>query len=175
MSVEVTPGAASAPGEAGEGADVARFKAAMSRFATGVAIVSACDAGEPVGFTCQSLVSLSLDPPLLALAPAKCSTSWPRIARAGTFCANILSQEQLTLCKRFAKSGGDKFSGTQWRPGRLGAPVLSGSLAAIECRVEIVHDAGDHEIVVGRVANVQLGDGEPLIFYRSSFTHLLRC
>ncbi len=63
--------------------DLAQFKDAMSRFTTGVTIVAGMEDGQPVGFTCQSFVSLSIEPPFVAVAPARTSTSWPRIARAG--------------------------------------------------------------------------------------------
>ena len=145
----------------------ADLKSVMGRFATGVTIVTAVDEGSAVGFTCQSFVSLSLDPPLIALAPAKSSTSWPRIFRAGSFCVNILSDAQRDLCMAFAVPGGDKFSGISWSPASRGAPILDESLAFVECQLELVHDAGDHEIVVGRVLAVGQGNGSPLLYYRS--------
>lgn len=150
--------------------DTARFKEAMGRFATGVTIVTALEEDEPVGFTCQSFVSLSIDPPFVALAPAKTSTSWPRIARAGSFCVNVLAEHQQALCRDFAVSGGDKFAGVEWhRSAHGGAPIIEGSLAWIACGLELIHDAGDHELVIGRVMDLGLGDGEPLLFYRSAF------
>jgi len=144
----------------------------MGRFATGVTVVTAMDGGRPVGFTCQSFVSLSLEPPLVALAPAKTSTSWPRIRRAGSFCVNVLSDRQAAVCRAFARSGGDKFTGVDWRPGVTGAPVLRSTLAWVECRLEAIHDAGDHELVVGRVLALHTGEGTPLLFYRSRFARL---
>ncbi|MGH8995842.1 MAG: flavin reductase family protein [Acidimicrobiales bacterium] len=153
--------------------DTTQFKEAMSRFATGVTIVTAMEESTPVGFSCQTFVSLSLDPPLVALAPAKTSTSWPRIARAGSFCVNVLSDRQSGLCMNFAVSGGDKFSGVPWHPAETGgAPIIEGSLAWIDCRLELVHDAGDHELVIGKVLDLGLGEGEPLVYYRSGFGHL---
>jgi flavin reductase (DIM6/NTAB) family NADH-FMN oxidoreductase RutF len=151
--------------------DIEAFKTAMSCFATGVAVVTAEDDEGPAGFTCQSVVSLSLSPPLVALCPAKSSTSWPRIARAGSFCVNVLSAGQEELCRRFARSGGQKFAGLVWKSDPLGCPVFSGCLATISCTVEITHDAGDHEIVIGRVRAVSFADeGVPLLFFRRKFT-----
>jgi len=75
----------------------------MSRFTTGVTVVAGMHGGEPVGFTCQSFVSLSVDPPFVAVAPARTSTSWPRIAAAGRFCVNVLSDRQEDLCRGFYK------------------------------------------------------------------------
>jgi flavin reductase (DIM6/NTAB) family NADH-FMN oxidoreductase RutF len=155
--------------------DEARFKQAMGTFATGVTIVSGLEDGRPVGFTCQSFISLSIDPPFVAVAPARTSTSWPRIARAGTFCVNVLADHQSRICRGFAVSGGDKFEGVAWHPAPVtGAPVLQDSLAWVDCRVELVHDAGDHELIIGRVLDLGVGDaeGSPLLFYRSRFATL---
>jgi flavin reductase (DIM6/NTAB) family NADH-FMN oxidoreductase RutF len=153
--------------------DVDGFKEVMGRFATGVAVVTAVEDGHPVGFTCQSFVSLSLDPPLVGLAPAKSSTSWPRIARAGSFCVNVLADHQQALCTGFAVSGGDKFDGVPWHPAAVGgAPVIEGCLAWVSCGVELVHDAGDHELVIGKVLDLGHAPGRPLLFYRRAFATL---
>jgi 3-hydroxy-9,10-secoandrosta-1,3,5(10)-triene-9,17-dione monooxygenase reductase component len=155
--------------------DTARFKEAMSRFTTGVTIVAGLEDGHPVGFTCQSFVSLSIDPPFVAVAPARTSTSWPRIARAGSFCVNVLGDHQLEVCQGFAVSGGDKFVGVDWHPApATGAPVIEGSLAWVDCQVELVHDAGDHELIIGKVLDLGSGEGSPLLFYRSRFATVAR-
>lgn len=164
------PGAPVPPGAV----ETDTFKEAMGRFATGVTIVTALEEGIPVGFTCQSFVSLSLDPPLVALAPAKSSTSWPRIARAGSFCVNVLADHQAALSRTFAVAGADKFDGVAWNAAAVGgAPVIDGCLAWVDCRVELIHDAGDHELVVGRVIDLGVGPGSPLLFYRSSLATLV--
>ncbi len=149
--------------------DQGRFREVLGHFASGVTVVTAMEEGAPVGFTCQAFTSLSLDPPLVALAPAKSSTSWPRIAQAGAFAVNILSDRQEALCRDFAVSGGDKFSGVAWHVGAAGTPVLDGALAWLECELGIVHDAGDHELVTGRVLDLGVGEGAPLLFYRGGF------
>jgi 3-hydroxy-9,10-secoandrosta-1,3,5(10)-triene-9,17-dione monooxygenase reductase component len=147
-----------------------QYKDAMSRFITGVTIVAGIEDGQPVGFTCQSFVSLSIDPPFVAVAPARTSTSWPRIARAGSFCVNVLGDHQEELCGGFAVSGGDKFDGVDWHPAPVtGAPVIDGSLAWVDCQVELVHDAGDHELIIGKVLDLGTGEGSPLLFFRSHF------
>ncbi|MHB8438811.1 MAG: flavin reductase family protein [Acidimicrobiales bacterium] len=147
----------------------ARLREVMGHFASGVTIVTAVDGAEPVGFTCQAFSSLSLDPPLVVLAPGKNSTTWPRIVAAGQFCVNILAEGQEALCRDFAVSGGDKFAGVAWQPAGNDAPVLEGALAWIECALVEAHDAGDHELVVGRVLDMGVGQGKPLIFYRGGF------
>jgi 3-hydroxy-9,10-secoandrosta-1,3,5(10)-triene-9,17-dione monooxygenase reductase component len=153
--------------------DPTQFKDAMSRFATGVTIVAGMEDGHPVGFTCQSFVSLSIDPPFVAVAPARTSTSWPRIARAGSFCVNVLGDHQEDLCQGFAIPGGNKFEGVAWHPAPVsGAPVVEGSLCWVDCEVELVHDAGDHELIMGRVLDLGTNDGTPLVFFRRQFATL---
>lgn len=156
-------------GGAPVGIDPAHFRTVMGHFATGVTIVTALEDGIPVGFTCQAFTALSLEPPMVALAPAKSSTSWPRIVKASAFCVNILSSDQEAVCRAFAVSGGDKFQGIGWRHGTLGAPVLHGALAWVECELGAIHDAGDHELVTGHVVDMGSQDGRPLLFYRGGF------
>lgn len=159
-------------GEIKEEFTTEQLKLVMGQFATGVTIVTAIEDGVPVGFTCQSFVSLSLTPPLVALAPAKTSTSWPKIARAQTFCVNILSGEQKDVCLAFASSGGDKFAGVSWEPAHRGAPMIAGALAWVECAVELIHDAGDHELVLGRVLALGHREGLPLVYFQRQLSAL---
>ena len=151
------------------GLDQARFREVLGHFATGVTIVTACEDGEPVGFSCQAFAALSLDPPMVILAPAKSSTSWPRIAEAGAFAVNILAEHQEAICLNFAVSGGDKFDGVAWTAGTTGAPLIKGSLATIECTLGAIYEGGDHELVTGHVVAMEVGSGSPLLFYRSGF------
>jgi len=152
------------------GLDQARFREVLGHFDTGVTIVTANEEGVPVGFSCQSFSALSLDPPMVLLAPAKSSTSWPRIAQAGAFCVNILAEDQEAVCRNFAISGGDKFVGVPWTPGpATGAPIITGSLATIECTLGAIYEGGDHELVTGHVVATEVGTGTPLLFYRSGF------
>jgi flavin reductase (DIM6/NTAB) family NADH-FMN oxidoreductase RutF len=149
--------------------DAARFREVLGHFASGVTVVTATEDG-PVGFTCQAFAALSLDPPMVLLAPAKSSTSWPRIAAAGSFCVNILASDQEALARSFSVSGGDKFAGVAWEGAPVtGAPLLAGVVAWAECELEQIHDSGDHELVTGRVVSLGVGDGLPLVFYRSGF------
>ena len=80
------------------------------------------------------------------------SPTWPRIARAGVFCVNILGAGQGDLCRAFAVSGADKFAGVEYDAApATGSPRLAGAPAWIDCVVHAVHTGGDHLIVVGRV------------------------
>jgi len=149
--------------------DQQRFREVLGHFASGITIVTAMEDEGPVGFTCQAFTSLSLDPPMVALAPSKSSTSWPKIAKAGAFCVNVLQDGQEDLCRSFAVTGGDKFAGVAWRLGVTGAPIIEDSLAWVECELGIINDAGDHELVTGRVVELGIGRGRPLLFYKGSF------
>ncbi|MBA4864908.1 flavin reductase family protein [Streptomyces sp. PSKA54] len=159
--------------------DAAEFRRVLGSFATGVTVVTA-PAGEeedgPAGFACQSFSSLSLDPPLVAFMVARTSTTWPRIARAGVFCVNILGAHQGDLCRGFAVSGADKFAGVDYDPAPVsGSPRLSGAPAWIDCTIQAVHTGGDHLIVVGRVnalGTLDDGPGDPLLFHRGRFGRL---
>jgi flavin reductase (DIM6/NTAB) family NADH-FMN oxidoreductase RutF len=155
------------------GLDEARFREVLGHFATGLTIVTANEDGVPVGFSCQSFAALSLSPPMVILAPAKTSTSWPRIAEAGAFCVNILAEHQEALCRNFAVSGGDKFEGVDWTTGVTGAPIITDSLATIECTLGAIFEGGDHELVTGHVVSMEVGTGSPLLFYRSGFGHFV--
>lgn len=152
----------------------AEFRRVLGHFATGVTVVTAHDDDGPAGFACQSLVSLSLDPPLIAFMVARTSTTWPRIARAGAFCVNVLGAHQGELCRGFAVSGADKFAGVVHTASpATGSPLLDAVPAWIDCTIQAVHTGGDHLIVVGRVAALGAeDDGAPLLFHRGRFGRL---
>jgi 3-hydroxy-9,10-secoandrosta-1,3,5(10)-triene-9,17-dione monooxygenase reductase component len=154
-----------------EAIDQTRYRRALGHFCTGVTVVTACDAGVPVGFACQSFAALSLDPPLVLFCPARRSRTWPVIQRTGRFAVNVLSHAQQRVSTVFGTSGVDKFAAVGWCPAPSGSPVLDGVLTWIDCAVETVHDAGDHHVVIGRVTALgQHRDERPLLFYRGSYT-----
>ncbi|MET9854190.1 flavin reductase family protein [Streptomyces sp. NPDC006450] len=152
----------------------AEFRNVLGNFASGVTIITSPpgeDEDGPAGFACQSFASLSLDPPLVTFMVARTSTTWPRIARTGVFCVNILGAEQGELCRAFAVSGADKFAGVAHTPApATGSPQLDAVPAWIDCRIHAVHTGGDHLIVVGKVeAMGAAGEGEPLLFHKGRF------
>lgn len=189
---EPLPRAASAPHRPGRPAlravraderlplDPAEFRRVLGHFASGVTVIAAVDEEGPAGFACQSFSSLSLDPPLIAFMVARTSTTWPRIARAGAFCVNILGADQGELCRGFAVSASrrpDKFAGVEHQPAPVtGSPRLADVPAWIDCTVHAVHTGGDHLVVVGRVRALGTDDltarSGPLLFHRGEFTTL---
>ncbi|MDL5202203.1 flavin reductase family protein [Streptomyces sp. ALI-76-A] len=155
--------------------DPAGFRRVLGNFATGVTVVTAPATGPedgPAGFACQSFSSLSLDPPLIVFMVGRTSATWPRIARAGVFCVNVLGAHQGELCRGFAVSGGDKFAGVRYDAAPAsGSPRLTGALAWIDCTIHAVHTGGDHLIVVGRVDALGAVDEDrpPLLFHKGRF------
>jgi 3-hydroxy-9,10-secoandrosta-1,3,5(10)-triene-9,17-dione monooxygenase reductase component len=166
----MTDAALRAPGSV-PGAEPERFRQVLGHFCTGVTVITAADGdGTPCGFTCQAFAALSLDPPLVLFCPSRSSATWPRIAAAGHFCANVLTAGQRELARVFGTAGADKFAGLAWSPSASGAPVLAGVLTWAGCEVAAVHEAGDHHVVLGRVTELgPVGTGQPLLFYRGRY------
>ncbi|GAB25759.1 putative oxidoreductase [Gordonia polyisoprenivorans NBRC 16320 = JCM 10675] len=149
------------------------FRHVLGHFPTGVTVVTAMTQEGPTGFCCQSFSSLSLDPPMVLILPARTSTTWPRIEAAGRFCVNVLGHDQADLALGFARSGGDKFAGVIWAPGHNGAPRVEGACAWIEAEVASIGDGGDHVVVHGRVSELTADSSvAPLIFHRGEFAQL---
>jgi flavin reductase (DIM6/NTAB) family NADH-FMN oxidoreductase RutF len=125
-----------------------------------------------VGMAVSSFTSASLDPPLVAFFPGKASSSWARIRGAGRFCVNILAADQEDVCRKFASHEQDKFGGVDYTMSPLGLPIIEGAIASIECELENVVDAGDHDLALGRVmALTSDGERHPLVFFKSGYGH----
>lgn len=164
-----------------------RFRDVLGRFASGVTVVTTMSGGEPVGLTCQSFSSVSLDPPLVLFIPARTARSWPLIQRSGRFCVNFLAAGQAELSNQMASRGVDKFAGVSWTPApQSGSPMLAGALAHLDCAIHAVHEAGDHYVVLGRVLDLltpqtepgpggeEIPAADPLLFYRGHYRTLDR-
>ncbi len=146
------------------------FRDVLGHFPTGVTAVTAVYEGQPVGMAIGSFTSVSLDPPLVAFLPTKDSGSWAGIRAAGSFCVNIMAQDQMATCGVMASRADDKFADVEWRPGPTGAPIIEGSVAYIDCTIEAVYDGGDHDIVVGRVVELEVLDAkDPLLFWKGGY------
>lgn len=146
------------------------FRDVMAHVPTSVSAVTAVVREKPIGLTVGSLFSVSLAPPLIGWCAAMSSRSWPLVREAGSFCVNVLARHQQGVCEQFASVGDDKYRGVTWTVGDNGAPRLRGAIAWLECDVECVHTAGDHEICLGRVTTFALGDtADPLLFYRRQY------
>ena len=153
------------------------FRQAMGHFATGVTVVTSVgDDGEPVGTTASAVTSLSLDPPLVLVCFDRASLTLRAIRTHGAFVVNVLAAPQEHLSANFARRGlAAAWDGVRHRPGPTGSPRLEGVLAVLECTVESRFPGGDHEIVIGRVRDVETSDSGaavPLLFWRGVYTSM---
>ncbi|MFF4632724.1 flavin reductase family protein [Streptomyces griseorubiginosus] len=152
----------------------ADFRAAMSHHPTAVCVITTTTSeGKAVGMTVGTFTSVSLDPPLVGFFPDKKSTSWPRIARTGRFCVNLLAENQEEVCRTFARQGPDKFTDVVHRLSEHGLPLVEGAVAHIECSIHSVTEAGDHFLVLGEVDAMTIGrSASPLIFHKGTYAQV---
>ena len=147
------------------------FKDALSRWATGVTIVTARDGSRIHGMTVSAFTEVSLEPPLVLVCADKTSNTHPLIEAGGVFAVNVLSRGQEALSSLFASKRDEhrRFEGLDYETGATGAPLLSGALVHLDCRVVARHEGGDHVIYVGRVEDARSREGEPLLYYRGRY------
>jgi flavin reductase (DIM6/NTAB) family NADH-FMN oxidoreductase RutF len=153
--------------------DPSQFRQLLGRFATGVSVLTVTTPqGHPVGMTANSLSSVSLRPPLISVCVDREAEMYDAILTAREFVVNILSSPQEALARRFADQHEDRFDGIGYRLSPEGLVLLDGALAHIECIRQAEYPAGDHTIVVGRVAGGATADGRPLLYYRGGYAAL---
>ena len=155
--------------------DLRAYREALGCFPTGVAIITTLGAdGSPLGLTCNSFSSVSLEPPLVLFSLRKASSLLDAFRAGPSFAINILSQEQDALSARFASSRiSHKFDGVAWRPGGRGLPLIDDCLASFECDNHASHEAGDHIIFIGEVRHMASGPaGQALVFYKGAYRNL---
>lgn len=151
------------------------FKALLSRFPTGVTVVTARDAaGADHGITVNAFCSLSLTPPLLLICIDQAALMHGVISSAPAFAVNILAADQEALSRRFAESDEGRFEGLPVVRGLTGSALLTGTAGQLECTVRDRHPAGDHLIVIGEVVSgaVSDTDAQPLVYHRGAYTRL---
>jgi flavin reductase (DIM6/NTAB) family NADH-FMN oxidoreductase RutF len=152
------------------------LRSAMGRFATGVAVVTSRDAaGAPVGTTANAVTSVSLDPPLVLVCLERASLTLRALREYGAFAVNVLAQTQREVSTVFARRGSDgAWAGVTHGMCSTGCARLAGALATIDCSVDRLYPGGDHQIVVGRVEEIHLGDAAaaPLVFHGGTYVAL---
>jgi flavin reductase (DIM6/NTAB) family NADH-FMN oxidoreductase RutF len=123
-----------------------------------------------VGFTANSFTSVSLDPPLLLVCPGKSASSLPAIRQTGLFGVSVLSAGQRAVAERFAMRGVDRFAEGQWVESESGLLLLEGACANFACALEQDIDAGDHQLLLGRIESFRsAGDRQPLMYLRGAY------
>ena len=165
-------------GDSGPGFDGREFRRVLGHYPTGVVVVTAACPSGPEGMTIGSFTSVSLDPPLVSFCPGHDSDSWARMRDVGSFCVNVLSDDQADVSTIFASKADDRFAAVSTRVEVTGSPVIEECLAWIDCRVHAVHTAGDHDIVVGEVVALGISGGDagseaaagaPLVFFKGGY------
>lgn len=152
----------------------AAFRRAMSRFATGVTVMTTVVDGVPHGMTANAVASVSLDPLLLLVCVERDTIMRRAVASSEVFALSVLAGDQEELSVHFADPGradGEAmFAAAPYEVGSTGCPRLQDALAVLECRVWGIHDGGDHEIVVGEVVDLDVGrDADALVYFRSDY------
>lgn len=150
----------------------AHFRDVMARLPTGVSVVSTPTADGPMLRTAGTVTSVSLDPALVSVCLRRSSPFHDAVAASGLWGVSVLAADQEHLSRRFGATHGDRSTGDVEHVIGLhsGAPLLSGSLATIECRTAAAHVAGDHTLFVGQVLGMQAcRDAEPLVFHHGGY------
>ena len=127
---------------------------------------------ETWGMTANAVTSLSLDPPLVLLAVVRESQSHAKFKEGGCFALNILSADQEEISNRFASSGPKDFSDLETTTAETGAPILTGSLGWVDCKLVEILAGGDHDIFIGEIVAGGDQDVEPLLFYSGRYGRL---
>ena len=147
-----------------------RLRSAFGSYVTGVTVVSACtSAAEAVGFTANSFTSVSLDPALLLVCVGKNLTSYKVFSTTKYFAVNILGSEQKQLADRFARFRGKRFKGIEWQNSPLNNPLIGGSCAWFDCSVFGRVDAGDHEVLIGKIHSFADNGQNGLGYFRQEY------
>ena len=151
--------------------DSPEFRRILGHWASGVSIVTTCDAdGRPCGLTANAVTSLSLDPLLVLVCVEKNADTHDCIRRTRAFAVNILASEGERVARRFAAWEVDrKFDGLAYHAEQTGSPVLEDALAWIDCRVHTEYEGGDHTIFIGEVVAGDAVEGAPLLYYRGGY------
>ncbi len=149
------------------------FRAALSRFPSGVTIVTTRDAnGKFHGITVSAFASVSLEPPMILVCVEKTTGSHYALLESEFFVVNILNEGQGNLSNRFASQISDKFETVDYRLGLGEIPVLTDALVALECRLAYAYEGGDHTIFVGLVKKTEIKDENPLVYWHSNYRKL---
>ncbi len=146
------------------------LRSAFGSYVTGVTVVTTRSSdGIPVGFTANSFTSVSLEPALLLVCVGKNTSSYNIFQRTNTFAVNILGSDQKELAQRFARHKGDRFEGIDWEESAMNNPLLGGSCAWFDCSLFNRVDAGDHDVMIGKIHTVADHGRNGLGYFRHDF------
>lgn len=147
------------------------FRDAMGKFATGVTVVTTKLEDELHGMTANAFMSVSLDPKLVVVSIGYKARFLSKVRESKKFAVNILSAEQKEMSMVFAGQLKDEVEINFEE--LAGLPVLPGALAQVSCEVVSEYGEGDHTLFIGKVLDIKLNDGEPLIFFAGKYRELV--
>lgn len=147
------------------------FRKLVGSFPAGVTIVTTRDAtGKPWGFTASSFTSVSMNPPLVLVCLSATADCHAAFHDGDEMAINVLATSQTDVAMRFASRGADKFGDVAVVGGTAtSAPLISGAVAHIECKMHARHVAGDHTILIGQVVGGARHDGDPMVYHARAF------
>lgn len=155
--------------------DPRAFRDALGLYASGITVISSHYDSKPIGFTCQSFYSVSVDPPLVSFSVMTTSSTYPKIREMGKFSVNVLAENQRSISDQFARKAADKWAGIKWSQFQSRNPAIENALLNLDCKLVDEHLAGDHYIVVGQVLAMRCTTPEtvkPLLYFKGKYRHL---
>ncbi|MEV1294213.1 flavin reductase family protein [Pseudonocardia sp. NPDC049635] len=152
--------------------DSAALRALYGCFPSGVVAVCAQGPHGPVGLAASSFTSVSMDPPLVSFCIQNTSSTWPKLAGLPRLGVSVLSSEHSVACRQLSAKQGDRFAGLELAATPDGALFVAGSSGQLDCSVEQLVPAGDHQIVLLRVHGARVVPAEPLVYHSGSFREL---
>jgi flavin reductase (DIM6/NTAB) family NADH-FMN oxidoreductase RutF len=150
--------------------DDRQFRQAMGKFATGVTVITTEVGGEMHGMTANAFMSVSLHPKLVVISIGERAQMLEKIKNSKKFAVNILSEEQQEYSMIFA--GQIKEKREINFDNLAGLPVLNGAITQVACEVVNEHIEGDHTLFIGKVLDIKLEEGEPLMFFNGQYRSL---
>lgn len=146
------------------------FRDAMGKFATGITVVSMYDEKEPIGMTVNAFMSISLDPMLIAVSIDEGATMYDKFKQKQSFGISMLRDSQKELSSYFARQIDLDYE--VQLIDQSGVPVVDNALANLSCEVEQQVEAGDHTIIIAKVHDITVNEGDPVIYFGSEYRYL---
>src|SRR4051812_22855952 len=153
--------------------DSETYRRLLSRFASGIAIVTACDGERDVGMTLSAFCSVSLSPPLVLVCVDHKASMHDLLLQHPKLGISIMACEHEAQCRRFAdKNETQRFDGVSFTRGESGVALLEDAMAHLECQLVHHCEAGDHTIFIAEVEHGAMRDGRPLLYFRGQYAQL---
>jgi flavin reductase (DIM6/NTAB) family NADH-FMN oxidoreductase RutF len=151
----------------------ATLREAFGHFPSGVIAIAAEVDGTRVGLAASTFVPVSLEPPLVSFCVQNTSETWPKLKDLPRLGISVLGESHDAAARALAAKTGDRFAGLSTVSTESGAVFVEGTSVWVESAIENLVPAGDHTIVILRVAGISVhSDVAPIVFHRSTFRRL---